>query len=368
METPEERNVYLCLDYYQRPFALFHDELSRQGYRHQDPHPIRRRFWGLLSYRDYATIEARPLLFSYLRVVESEMRSLIEGASIGYWLHVYRRLFPGPTGADTHPMVIGHTRAVLEAAIQKYALATPCDRIGFSGDVTIEQVLGGLLLSSQFEDERRIVEGARQLVLTRFGPQELREFYNVERLAYELFRTTSLLRVTGKGAPLRVGDTEEAVRDLRSKELSLLISSYDSRHRGWESPLLSARAVVADLGADNEQEAEGFVLLPTYNMGSVPVERFQPFFAALDVEMVMEPGGAPNFAWLPFPLRKFREGHEPFAKAFLKKHRLSMDHVLLVAASLAARVMYRWHEDPPTLVRSLQRAYEGPYARRVHSG
>ena len=68
MEAPRKRrrkrkksSPSFFLDYYQRPFYLFLDEIKRQGYKPELPHPIRRRFWGLLPEREYNPFEARTL-------------------------------------------------------------------------------------------------------------------------------------------------------------------------------------------------------------------------------------------------------------------------------------------------------------------
>jgi hypothetical protein len=145
-ENSEENALWVNFDYYQRPFQLFHHELRKLGYRSDFPHPIRKRFWQLLPYRDYLPLEGRVFLLQYIRSVEDELKSLIEKNSVAYWLHLYRRLSPGPIGADKHPHTIGLVRATLEAAIQKYALLKPCDRVGITSDVPVSSVFGGLLL------------------------------------------------------------------------------------------------------------------------------------------------------------------------------------------------------------------------------
>ncbi|MGB9301451.1 MAG: hypothetical protein WCD51_12785, partial [Anaerolineae bacterium] len=43
----------LFIGYHTRVFLLLHAQLDREGYSIEEPHPIRRRFWGLVPYRLY---------------------------------------------------------------------------------------------------------------------------------------------------------------------------------------------------------------------------------------------------------------------------------------------------------------------------
>ena len=80
-----------------------------------------------------------------------------------------------------------------------------------------------------FEIERNILQSSEQLVLTDFSVKELRDFYEVERLAYEIWRSGAMLRIVGKGAPIVVDDSPVFVHDGRSEELGRLVEIFDSR-------------------------------------------------------------------------------------------------------------------------------------------
>jgi hypothetical protein len=276
----KQNRVWLFLDYYQHAFALFHGELDRASYTPKTPHSIRERYWHLLPYHEYEPYEGREFLLQYLDSVESELASLIGKHSIAYWLHLYRRLSPGAIGADTQPATIGGTRATLEAAIQKYGLIRPCGRIGFTDKIRIEEVFNGLLLHPDFEQERKALKSQPQLVLTDFGTTELKEFYDVERLAYEAWRSSALLRVLSKGAPLVVTGDETAVSDARSSEIARLTTSFDQRSAGQNALTASATGVVFAEDAFGKHRS-GVLFLPIYNLGGLTSVDFKDLFAKL---------------------------------------------------------------------------------------
>jgi hypothetical protein len=349
-----------ALEYYNQAFALFHRELTRSGYGASHVHPIRKRFWQFVPPGEYDLQAGRSLLQTYLRTIEGEMRETIARSSLAYWLHLYRRLSPGPIGEDTSPTTIGLTRAVLESAIQKYARLDPCERIRASKDVPMEQVLDGLPMTGEFKLERKLLaEMGSQLVLTRFTHAELAEFYDLERLAYETWRVGAILRSIGKGAPFVVEGDPAGFSDNRSDELADLLKYYDERTKTLRA---TAAGVVFDplLGGT----LTGHILLPTYNLGHITSESMKDLLkVAFKMEFVIPI--AFNFLWIPFDLRRFRDAHLPLGEAFREKHCVSLDAVLAVIASLCVRTVALWTEKgPEAFLRHWQRAYEGPMLRK----
>ncbi len=233
------RTLVMAPDYYLRAFALFHSELNKSGQAGDAPHPMRMRFWQFAVPRRYDIYEARQLLNNYLTAVEEALRSILSNWSIAYWLHAYRRLYPGPIGWDKTPQTIALTRAVMEAAIQKYGQRPPCLRIGVSPGIPLKRILGGLLLHPDVAFERKIVtDGRAQLVLTEFGPAELKELYDVEKLAYEVWRSAATLRSIGKGAPFVVVGPPHFFGDSRDHELDWLLAHYTTDRGPAKSPML----------------------------------------------------------------------------------------------------------------------------------
>jgi hypothetical protein len=351
-------NTLFMLDYYQRPFLLLHKENARIYQDFTVPHSIRNRFWQLVPYGEYPPEEGRVFLSSYLTAIESELAKQIKGLSLAYCLHLYRRLAPGPIGQDQQPRTIGLTRAVLEAAIQKYARFQLCNKIAESSAVPIEKVLGGLLMAPEFEVERNFVAQGNQLVLTDFTNTDLLAFYDLERLAYEIWRTAAALRTTGKGAPLIVCDPPECFADGRSPELDFLVTNYDQR---LDKSGLSHSASGIVFSNEDEISAAGFVLMPIYNLGGVTGKDYEEFLSKMYMVRFKSSDVTYNFAWFPFNLAEYRKAHSPFAAPFYEKYGVSLDAVLAVVAALLLRVFYIWRQTGiSAFVRFHQRAYEGP--------
>lgn len=357
----------LGFGYYTRVFLLLHAELERQGYSIEEPHPIRRRFWGLLPYRTYYPQEARQLVEQYLRTVEQELASALEHHCLAYWLHLYRRLSPEPIGANRQRATVGLVRATLECSVQKYAPFEPCDGVGITGDVSIEEVLGGILMEPDFRVEREQLETRPQLVLTRFSTADLRQFYDAEKLAYEVWRSSAMLRIIGKGAPIQVSDSDQCVFDLRSGELDRLVRVFDRRWGRWEDTVASATGVVFEPSATS-QDKPGMEFLPTYNLGRMPLAEYSGFFDELS-GLTFSGSTASNFIWFPFNLREYRDAHSPFAEAFAQKHGVDLDVLLTILTAACQRVWAMWrHGETPferadAVVTHWQRAYEGPNTR-----
>jgi hypothetical protein len=234
--------------------------------------------------------------------------------------------------------------------------------VGISTEVEIGSVLGGLLLHDEFEEERKSVKETSQLVLTDFTSVELREFYDVEKMAYEIWRTSATLRIVGKGASIVVGVAPDYFADNRSTDLDQLVKSFDARYRRWDNPVTTATGVVVPSSLDEGMRA-GSIFIPTYNLGHVSTEDFsEPFKSAFNLD-------APypsifNFLWLPYQLRQYRSAHFRFSQEFGDVHGVSLDSVLLLIATLCVRVLSWWIEtEGLALIRYWQRAYEGPFTR-----
>jgi len=357
----------LALGYYARVFLLMHEQLEKEGYSADVCHPIRQRYWGLLPCRLYYPEEARQLVLQYLRTVEEELARILERHCLGYWLHLYRRVAPDPIGTDKQAMTVGLVRATLEAAIQKYAPFEPCGAVGVTGDVSVAEVLGGILMEPEFRAERDLLERVQQLVLTKFATADLREFYDAEKLAYEVWRASSMLRMTAKGAPIVVDNSDDCVLDVRSPELARLVRAYDRRWAKWQDPGTSAAGVVFDPVA-MPQDKPGIEFLPTYNVGRIALDQYDGFLSELCGLAITGPM-PPNFIWLPFNLREYRDAHVGFAEAFTHKHGVDLDVLVTILVALCQRVWFAWRhagtrlQRAESLLRHWQRAYEGPHKR-----
>jgi len=358
-----EQPVLISTDYYQRVFYLLHLELEREGYDSELPHPIRERYWRLLPYRTYLPLESKPLILTYIASVERELSETISKYSLAYYLHLYRRISPEAIGVDKQPMTVGIIRAILEAAIQKHAQIEPCGHVGLTHDISMDQILNGILMAPEFEMERQILQESNQMVLTDFSLPNLKAFYETERLAYETWRNSSMLRIAGKGAPIIVDESRDCVYDSRSEELNKLVRLFDERNATYDSRLLSATGVTGEEYRDSFVET-GFVLLPSYNVGLITANELGSIFKKVfNIEFKVE--SRFNFIWFPFDLKQFRDNHSPFAAAFRDKYGVELDTVLLIIAVLCQRIFHVWmiEKNIDSVLRLWQRAYEGPYER-----
>ena len=352
-----KQSMAIPIEYYQAPFALFNDELARTGQFNDAPHSVRQNYWGLLPERRYEPEEARVLLKKYLCVLEERIANIVSRNSLASWLHLYRRIFPGSIGEDRDPKTIVWTRMILEAAIQKYGAFEPCDRVALSSEVELSKILGGLLLSPEFEMQRKVIDSGAQLVLTDFGVIELKEFFELEKLAYEVWKTGAQLRTVGKGAPLHVVGGEEMVRDGRSDDLNELLRIFDGRIPSGVNT--STGTVYCE-----DPGRGGVTLLPSYNAAKVPADKFNEIFRILGFNFLKDGEYTSNFIWYPYNLRDYYHAHKPFASSFYDKHGVRLVSVITVIAAIAFRAFYTWEESHGLqLLHHWQRAYEGPYTR-----
>lgn len=352
-QDTKNKKPVVYFEYYQRPFMLLQMEHCKFAPSSIAPHPIRSRFWQLIQPGYYDHFKAQELLDSYLRSLEHELRDAIKDNSIAYWLHLYRRLSPGPIGSNSKPETIGLTRAVLEAAFQKYGTRIHCDKIGYSKDVAVENVLGGLLMHPDFACEREFVlTSSNQLVLTDFFAKDISAMYEIERLAYEIWRAGATKRGVAKGAHLIV--EENSFGEARDDELEELIRIYDHRDR---STYVSATGVWYEHIAANNIRG-GVIFLPTYNLARSGGDWLKSLFAVFGHDV--DSRFFPNFIWVPFNIRAYRTAHLPFADSFEEKHNCKLDAVLLVVASLGLMVFESWRNSVQLMIRYWQRAYEAP--------
>lgn len=364
---PRKSPLHVLIEYYTPVFFLLHEGLSKIGYDCTKIHPIRRSFWQFVLPKHYYGQDAKEILKRYLGILEKELASILQKHSLSYWLHAYRRLYPGPIGQDSRPVVIGIVRAILEAAIQKYGLPVYCDGIGISNQIPENKILDGMLMQRQFADIRRHLKRHPSLVLTRFGLAEMIELYDLERLAYEVWVATANIRAIGKGASLIVVGDQNSFSGVRSDELNQLIDVYDKRnekadlYREWGE---SKTGMVYSAYEDTEPKNR-MVFIPTYNLTGVTYESLTEFFKKIfNIELRAQ--GNPNFVYAPFNLNNYLQAHEPFSEAFEKKYGVSLKSIIGLIGTISYYNFRRWFEaSGEKHFHYLGRAYDGPFKKEV---
>jgi hypothetical protein len=358
-ETVEQHS--LLLEYHDLPFAFFHQALEDLKYSDAHSH-ARQDFWLVVPPGHYEAQKGREIVSQYIKRLEARLSALLSQHSIAYWLHIYRRLAPSSIGRHKEPATIGLVRAVMEAAIQKYAQSSRCGGIRFSDQVEIDQIFGGLLLAPEFAVIRDGIKSQpAQLVLTQFGVSELMEFYEIEKIAYEVWRCGATLRVLGKGAPLIVNpQSEESFYDDRSEELNQLVHHHDSRD--FAAGVSATGTVFAE--SSNSESGGGSVFLPVYNVNHIAVDLFSNFFSLFNLKVANAKNVQFNFIWFPFNLGGFYRAHLPFSEAYRAHKGVDFEWVVALLGALCYRVQYMWNEDPLKVLRFWKRAYEGPYTKQ----
>ena len=345
----------LYREYYHEAFDSIRAEIVERGLLTSGISAKRRSYWQFIPPGRYAPAKGREYVDGYLRSVSEALRIKVSSNCLAYWLHLYRRVFPGAIGLDKDPMTILWTRKTLEAAVHKWAPLELCNRIAISDQVDGSRILRGFL--TNHEPETLVaVQAAPQLVLTDFGAQELAELFEIEKLAYEIWKCMSLLRMLAKGAPLIVDfDDDEVVFDGRDDDLDYLVTSFDKR--------VTPISVTATGTVFSDELAEdGWALFPRYNIKHETAESVGAGYKAIVGKTVEMPFGnrCPNFIMLPFNLASFYRSHQPFRIAFVQKHGVSLESVIALLGAIGFLTMKSWRLRPELFLRHNQRAYEGP--------
>ncbi len=258
-------------------------------------------------------------------------------------------------------MTIVYVRSIMGAAIQAYGQIRKCTKIEFSDKVPLEKVLGGILVDPIFEAERRSLVGMPQIVLTEFSSVDLRRYYELEKIAYEIWRVSAHLRFIAKGGAIIVLEYPSEEEQLGNDELESLISNYDNRLKLKDGMLVSSTGTVF-YGTNSEITKFDYVLVPsinaTKNTAKGNKEIFRDHFG---IEFMNDVES--NFYWSILEIGDYYKNHLPFADAFRNKHGVSLESVLMIIAIICIESNSAFTKSVDYFWRMMQRAYEGPYVR-----
>jgi hypothetical protein len=347
------------LQYYNRPFLYFHKGLNKEDFN--GTNHIRQSFWTLIPKGQYDYVGGKQLFEQYFKSLERRIEEIVSKYSIAYWLHLSRRILPNSLGEDKTPVTILIIRSILNSAIQKYGQNTFCSHVGKSKEIEISKVFNGLLLSDEFEIERRILElGSNQLVLTDFNQLNLIEYYNLEKLCYEVWYCEAKMRALQKGAVIEVDiKDKEFIKEYRTREIDQLITSYDQRKDGGFFSSATGTVFTAqslDRGSD--------LFIPYLNLEHVKIDGLNEMFEKV-FNFTAGKDYVPNFLLIPIPLSKFIKAHLPFDEDFTEKNGVSFQLIVLVITALCFRYFYiSASKKYPAVVTIIQRGYEGPLLYR----
>ena len=341
-------------------FERLHCELWQGGKEKFYPPEKRKSFWQVIIPGTYHSEGAAKLVQLYFKALEKELAAELSQHSITYWLYVYRKLAPKSIGFQKDAVTIYWTRAIFEAAVQKYGRFDECGGIAVSTDVDERKILNGILFDKSIPQElrdkgRRNLKESERTILLNFGLDELRQIYMIEGLAHEIWRTVAMMRIIGKGSPIIVEpDSEVIVRDGRSAGLDKLVSIFDERGSRYGVEVSATGTV---FGSNVKDVSEGGVfLIPEYNVRAIPGKRFEKLLSNLNLEV--GPDFNFNFVWPPFELKNFYQSHVAFSDGFEDKHGLPLEEFIAILGTLLLRVACSWTGNKDRLLGLWQRGYE----------
>ncbi len=391
MEDEEIIHRY-SLEYHNFVFYYLHIQLEKSDVDPCSYHPIRNLYWANIPESTYDSNKGIKLMNGYLNRLEDEICQIISKNSIGYWLHLLRRISCtlSECGDDRErSSVIGLVRAVFEASIQKYGMIDPCNKIEFTNNLDISDILDGFLTKDKFkkvikshinnpcinlnETDKKLFENylndthelivefidkKPQLVLTQFGINELKEFYNLENLMFEIWRSTANLRGLNKGASLIVEHNPGDVFEVRDDFLAESIHIYDERcGNDIETPFTSKGTYYTLNGEDNWP----WLYIAQYNIGKIDTKPIvDGYYESLGKPNITIGNGATNFVWSPINMLNYNNSNKNYFNDFNEVNGVSFESVIVVFTSILIRAWERWSE-PDKLLKCWHRGYEGPY-------
>ena len=198
-------------------------------------------------------------------------------------------------------------------------------------------------------------------MLTGFGVNELQELYDAETLAFDIWRCGAALRMSAKGASVRVVGGDIGFSDHRTEELNRLVESLDKRALGAFRASSSGVLFVAG----GEGITGGLVLCPDYNVGGRSISAFTK---GLDkaIGYPFTKDEATRFAWNPLNIGGYIRSHAPFSDAFTEKHGVRLEAVVGTIGALLASAYMSWRDRTSgvgALFAHWRRAYVGPLPR-----
>jgi len=357
-------NSILFLEYHDVAFIYLHSELEKRGYSYASFHQLRSDFWSTIEEGIYDSNNGKKLINDYLNLVESEVKKVIEKKSLAYWIHLIRRiacvLSKYEIDDDTERIgVIGLVRCIFEAMIQKYSSIRPCNNVGFSNQIKIEEILNGFFSKHELIDFGKAIIEKPQLVLTHFDLDELIEFYELEKLIYEIWRCSANLRGLAKGSQWAVTHNPVDVGEVRDEILNKSLEIFDTRTASFHlEAQVTAKGTLYELkNSDQDEKKNGTVFIPRYNFGRINVKKLieSMYNISLHSDLVT------NFIWMPINMRNYYKSNLSYSKKFFNKNNVDLESVLAVYLCLLIRVCDYWNSSSEIIFKYWKRGYEGPY-------
>ncbi|RBQ07828.1 hypothetical protein [Pedobacter miscanthi] len=340
----------LLFDYHSLPFNHYM-ELIRD--RLLKPQLYRKEFWETIPNGVYKQEKGLQLLNDYQHFIEEKMRVIIEKYSIGYWLHLSRRIAPSSMGEDTRYATIIYCSNILNAAIQKFAKKKQNSELIMVNEDNLDKILKGIYLTDTFKSALPLLKKCKdQIMLGDFDHENLWEFITIGILAYEIWLSGAKKRIVSKGADLTVNhQTEEIIDDNRSKELDELVLNFDNRKRGMHS------TATGTVFQEKTRDTGTTFMTQIFDRKNA-TDFKEPIAKHLEIEF--EENFSPNFSFALFDIRAFTQAHLPLSQDFRLKNNVSFEYVMGVISDVCLSFVNSFFgkKDIKTYFNMVQRSYQ----------
>jgi len=308
MKKQNKNPIHAIFEYHQPLFMQF-IKGKEVLIRHLREEPTKTLVNTFLSIQEkeipMTTLEGIICIKSLQRLLENEIKTIVSTKGISYWFHLYRRTAPGSYFANERPETVYLYRSMMECAFLKYG-----------------QKRSGKELLYVFEENKvpidKIASGQYKKVLgdkaTEFAPigtylgefdfNDFVEMASLERLVYEYWHTTTLIRRLYKVGEFVIQENGEYYVD-NTEATDHLIKIYDDRNRRYGSLATTTGIPVFQF---DSLSTEGMGLLPRYNFDLIELRDYpiHRVFGLRDCD-IFDKHMTPNFLWLPFDFRNYYE-------------------------------------------------------------
>ena len=191
---------------------------------------------------------------------------------------------------------------------------------------------------------------------------ELKEFYLLEKLIFEVWRSAANLRGLNKGASWIVthnpGDTFEE----RDENLKKSIKIFDNRFAMDSEAQFTAKGTLIELMGNENKFFIGH--LPIYNLERVNTKSLlEDYFKEFtDYNIIIKNDIVTNFLALPINLLNYYNANSDYSTEFQRVNNINLESVIVVLSSLLDMVITNW-DKPDNIMKFWQRGYEGPYLK-----
>jgi len=300
------------------------------------------------------------ILKLFLQRIEGRISEVVSRHHVYYWLHLYRRLAPENWVDNVSPVTVALTRDILECAFFKYGRLEIGEDLLIGDPVDVSAIMSGeyvRILEKHTGKSYPIGRTKPGVFIGNFSIDHFLEMLSLERLAVEYWHLTACLRRAYKDGELVILPGGQEYHVENDPVTEKLMQSYDRRNASFNSHATS-KGMPLDYVFDLLKLGDGFVLVPSYNVGRVSAEELpMQVFWGLPAEMTGGGDFRPNFVWLPFDLESFYERHVFLSVEFGDSWGFSLEAFVACIHAFFSILMINGYKDLSYVYTLQQRAY-----------